>query len=505
MKAVATFAATRLVMAMLCVLTIPAPAQAMQVQNSERGWQVVFVPDGALGEIEVAGPRGVTRLMGLGMPVVDARVLANGEAGAQVHVRYGSSSNFVFTHGWRTDDGGGTWQMIAPPAPWESNEAQDAPQELARTDVVTRTQGQGFDACVFPSQALLENWMQTSPYGAVNVYGGPLWACKDQPHTAAQLVAAAGLGWRFIPTWVGPQSRCWGGPAASSRIFTDTVAARVQGETQGNEAHAWAIAMGLGADAVIYYDLEAYPNDAICRAAARAFVDGYSARLRALGAKPGVYGAPCASYLSDFATLAAPPEAVWIAAWTIPYRYRKAARTTGMPCLDDTLWSQKQRLRQYSGGHAQRWGGMSQNLDASVLDGPVVTLNMTVPTPACGDAHEALDARGGVTLTAGLALTRVLCAGDVDFAHFVLPAGIWWLRALPIDDSADPQVVVSSTFGVSLADDTFGLGAGVTLRAGSAISGVVEVRDAIGKGGPLRRYRLEIVPVRRWLFPLIFG
>jgi hypothetical protein len=273
--------------------------------------------------------------------------------------------------------------LRGPRLPQAQNEA--VPQRrLAQVEgsAVESGKGNAFDTCAPPSLQTLATWWHTSPYTAVNIYGGPVWACKSKPYTPEQVARTAAQGWRLIPTWVGPQSACWiGGNVA--RIPNDLPQAQVLGISDANAAADWMASLGLGAPGnPIYFDLESYPGGGECREAAKAFVDAWVKRVKERGFMAGVYGAPCSSYLGDFATIANPPDAVWIAAWFNDYRFRKGVGTSVSSCLGDLLWANRQRLRQYSGGHNETWGGATLNIDSNVMDGPVVNATCAAPRPA---------------------------------------------------------------------------------------------------------------------------
>src|SRR4029079_12280821 len=91
------------------------------------------------------------------------------------------------------------------------------------------------------------------------------------------------------------------------------------------------------------------------------------------GSLAGVYGSPCTSYLNDLAGVANVPDAVWIAYWQRG-GYDAGASAFGIPCISDSLWVQGQRLRQYTGGHNEEWGGVTLNIDSNVRAGPAATV-----------------------------------------------------------------------------------------------------------------------------------
>jgi hypothetical protein len=219
-----------------------------------------------------------------------------------------------------------------------------------------------------------------SPYIAYNLYigGSALAACS--PLSASFVSQLASQGWKFFPTWVGPQAPCAG---YASSISYDTMTAYSQGIAQADLALDAAYNLGLTdaskSDTVIYYDLEAYnTNNSACRAAANSFISGWTGRLQTRGNVAGAYGASCASAVSDWANLSNVPDIVWIAHW-IYSSYNSSATVWNAVCLDNTLWVNHQRLRQYAGGHDETWGGVTLNIDSDVLDGVVASLSNIVP------------------------------------------------------------------------------------------------------------------------------
>lgn len=306
-----------------------------------------------------------------------------------------------------TSDGGKTWQPLPLPiavsktsksvftrAP-ETKGPQpiggiDGPQIKAANPTVKVAVGQGFDQCEIPGNAALDAWRDSSPYNVVNLYiGGSARACSNRALTYSKVSYMYNNGWTFIPTWVGPQASC---TDYRSRMSPDPAIAYQEGVENATQAMAKMYELGLtdanGRGGVVYYDLEYYVGNTACQNATRSFFEGWNARLHELGALSGVYGASCHYWstnnppqnLSNLASLTNRLDAVWVAKYiSTPYYYNSTVSVWGIAsCFPDSLWAQNQRLRQYTGGHDETWGGYTINIDSNVLQGPVTF-------PAIGD------------------------------------------------------------------------------------------------------------------------
>lgn len=277
-----------------------------------------------------------------------------------------------------------------------------APVMRERTEIFV---GQAFDTCEIPSIWALETWFTESPYRAVNLYiGGAGRYCSNRALSAELLAQLGDIGWKFIPTWVGPQAPCFTGrkPLMSS----DPVTSYAQGVSEATAAIKVATDLGLagpdGSGTIIYYDMEAYASqDPTCDVPVRAFISGWTGELRARGNLSGVYGnAPA---LTGFASITHVPDAVWPARWLYT-SYNANVTVWEVPNLSPTLWSDHQRIWQYAGGHnetwsleapgigdqtanqneesshSETWGGVTLNIDCDVVDGIVAVVKPFVPT-----------------------------------------------------------------------------------------------------------------------------
>ena len=283
----------------------------------------------------------------------------------------------------RTVDGGATWQTVdLPPSRFGSSAAAiDRAMIMEILPGPGNTQiliGQGFDKCEFPTLSQLQAWSGNSPYQAVNLYiGGSSRACANNGLTASFLKQAHQQGWRFIPTWVGPQAPCTG---YLSRMSSDSATAFNQGVAEANLAVERLAALGLTypdkTGSVVYYDIEHYGTNSSCRAAVNSFMNGWVSQLHARGNLAGVYASTlCNTGLSDFLTISNVPDVIWPARWYHSlgsgYYDPDASVWDLGSCLPNTVWSHHQRIRQYEGDHNESWGNVPLRIDSNVLDGIV--------------------------------------------------------------------------------------------------------------------------------------
>ena len=296
-----------------------------------------------------------------------------------------------------TKDKGLTWSEMSTPNPPSSSaldrtkrRTAEPPGKNLAVDLLGTLyfQGQGFDTCEVPTANQLQTWSSSSPYGAVNLYiGGSCRSCANEALSSELLLQAANQGWKFIPTWVGPQSSCFSS-CGGARISNNQETAFQQGIQEADAALAAATRLGLaaadGSGTIIYYDLEAYSSTSTtCRNAAKSFISGWTKQIQEKGSKAGLYGATCGSFLSDFATIENVLDAIWPAYWTYS-TYNSNASVWDLLCFSNSLWSDKQRIRQYAGGHSENWGGSAKRIDSNVIDGIVAahqTSSTHTPTP----------------------------------------------------------------------------------------------------------------------------
>ena len=371
-----------------------------------------------------------------------------------------------------TPDGGATWRSIDLPL----NPSALLPSETFRNDRVTKlnslsnlgnTQaltGQGFDKCEIPTLSQLQSWSGNSPYQAVNLYiGGSSRACENRSLNASFLKQAYQQGWRFIPTWVGPQAPCTGYP---SRISSDVTTAFNQGVAEANLAVERLAELGLTypdkTGSVVYYDIEHYGTNAGCRSVVNSFMNGWVSQLHARGNLAGVYGSTlCNTGLSDFINIANVPDLIWAARWYHNlgqgYYDPQASVWDLGSCLQNGVWADHQRIRQYEGDHNESWGNLSLRIDSNALDGVVAipygffvnrvsrvdaspahaasvrfTISFLEPVTGLGLSDLALTTTG----VTGAAITDLSGSGDTYTVTVATGSGNGTIRLDVIDDDS---------------------------------------------------------------------
>lgn len=245
--------------------------------------------------------------------------------------------------------------------------------------------GLGFDACTAPSSRSMDAWAE-SPYRAVGVYIGGLNRGCSQPNLTASWVSAqTDAGWHLIPTYVGLQAPT---SACGSCAKISASQATAQGTAAASDAVAQAAALGIGPGSPIYNDMEAYTQTSSATAATLAFLEAWTEKLHSLGYVSGVYSSS-ASGIEDLAGQLGSgynlPDQLWFANWN-----GQASSTD--PYVPASGWSQHQRIHQYRGGHDERYGGVTINIDNNYVDGG--TVGIAAPTAANEDPVGSLDLTG---------------------------------------------------------------------------------------------------------------
>ncbi|SEK68078.1 protein of unknown function [Streptacidiphilus jiangxiensis] len=263
--------------------------------------------------------------------------------------------------------------------------------------------GQAFDTCSAPDSALLRAWRQSSPYGALGLYiGGGNRACS-QPHLNRGYVhAAAAMGWRLLPLYVGAQAPCvTDAHARTSRI--SSWKAFGQGQSDGQDAVRAARSLGLAPGSPVYLDMEAYSRDrGKCSLAVLRYTTSWSRAVHAAGYLSGFYSS-ADSGVADLVSLAATgrgpaaewragvdpaeagqyreagltraaqqvgalPDVIWYARWD------HRSSTDGYRALGQSQWAGHHRVHQYVGNTTESHGGRTAMIDRNAVDAPVAVV-----------------------------------------------------------------------------------------------------------------------------------
>lgn len=288
-----------------------------------------------------------------GMPALTVRDAATGEireavpgAGVMITGSYGAGSGELER----------VISEITPVPATHADERRSGDGERSRW--IT---GAGFDTCTAPSLEAMRAWRED--FVAANIYiGGPARACPDGRLSRRWVEAVRAMGWRLIPTYVGPQAPC-----TSQRPRFSGASAAIDGQVSAVDAVSRAVALGLPPRTPIYMDLEAYNRrNASCRQAVVTFLDSWTKGVRALAYTSGVYSS-VGSGIRDLAEAdgISKPTSIWFAHWD-----RKAG-VWGDRLMGDEWWPGHHRIKQYRGDHLEKHGGVRLKIDSDAVDGNV--------------------------------------------------------------------------------------------------------------------------------------
>jgi hypothetical protein len=176
------------------------------------------------------------------------------------------------------------------------------------------------------------------------------------------------MGWTLIPTYVGLQAPC---TSFSHRISPSNAAA--QGASSAKDAISDLTGLGLGAHTPVYFDLEAYSTaKSRCVKAVETFLDAWTVQLHSSGYLSGVYSSAGSGVTNLVQKAGDPsfhePDDIWFAHWN------GKSTTTGDSYVPDALWPHH-RIHQYAGGHNERYGGVTINIDNDAVDADTATAN----------------------------------------------------------------------------------------------------------------------------------
>ena len=270
---------------------------------------------------------------------------------------------------------------LLPTSAAHAEEGAPAPRLASQRQIALATPGDftghGFDQCLAPSQQTMNRWWRASPYSAVGIYiSGDSRACRSQPNLSPTWVATqVARGWRLLPIALGPQASCQPRFPRYADDFTisptprgDYRKARKQGAAEAAKNAADATAYGIGPGSTLWYDLEGFDlGNTRCRESALRFVSSWVTSIKASGYVAGLYSSASSGIkmLDDARRLRpgqfALPDRIWIARWD-------GQANTSTTYIPEDGWRPGGRMKQYRGGHDERWGGATINIDSNFID-----------------------------------------------------------------------------------------------------------------------------------------
>ncbi len=238
--------------------------------------------------------------------------------------------------------------------------------------------GGGFDTCAAPAASVLTRWL-ASPYRAVGIYiGGVNRACSQPNLTAGWITSIQRSGWHYFPIYVGRQATC---VQAGGDALINPKKAAAQGKAAAVDAANQAGSLGIPHGTPIIYDMEAYAG---CGSQVVTFLGSWDAELQALKYRAAVYES--FTNIGDLVKAGqtmTEPDVIHYADWD----GKATTRSSYMPA---SMWTKHQRIHQYQGGHNERWGGVTVDIDNDQLD-----------TVLGGAGAAAGPARGGFRIAVG--------------------------------------------------------------------------------------------------------
>ncbi len=231
----------------------------------------------------------------------------------------------------------------------------------------------GFDKCTAATAAQMQTWWDNSPFTDANIYlAGRNRGCTQPQLTAAWVNQVSAMGWGLIPTVVGYQAPC-SVSTNSQKHSPDPAIAETQGREEADIATAAAVNLGFAPGTILYYDMERYDETSAtpgCRDSVKAFLKGWTDRVKELGYISGVYGSPT-NAVGDWINIPAASrmDAIWMARWDnvqSVWQYNSPS-----PAIPTNFWSNHQRIKQWQAPHNETWGGVTFNIDGNLADAPV--------------------------------------------------------------------------------------------------------------------------------------
>lgn len=359
----------------------------------------------------------------------------------------------------KSDNSGLTWEEVSLPGGIKqvsqrfNNQEQSIESSLEPKSPgiqagmwVQNYTGHAFDKCEIPTLSQLQTWYNHSPYRAVNLYiGGISRFCTNAPLTASYIQSIYRQGWKLIPTWVGHQAPC----TNFKYPFPYNVAQAYQyGVNNANQANARMKDLNLsnpdGSGSIVYLDLEHFGYTPSCSAAARAYLEGWTARMTQLGITTGLYSTTSTITNNQFFNVGNQFEAVWAAEWYQNPGFRPNQTVWNLRYLSNIHWPNYQRIVQYSGGHTQTWGGLSMDIDSNVAEGKVAVPYGADLTPPVTTAtlHGTFGQGDWYNVPVRITLTATDNSVGVRHTYYKIGDGVWHLYTAPFLVSGGSMMTV---------------------------------------------------------------
>ncbi len=313
--------------------------------------------------------------------------------------------------------------------------ALSAPAYAANPVTPGNYTGLGFDQCEAPSQSAMSAWRTSSPYRAAGIYiSGDSRACRRQTNLTPTWVARQLKGgWHLLPITLGPQASCTTRARylQQVRINPSTTSgyqkARLQGQAEAKKAIAVATRLGIVPGSTIFYDLEAFNTgtSTACTNSALWFVNSWTRQLHAAGYASGYYSSAASGIrMLDDARVRTGnsivlPDQIWIADWD-------GRANTSSSYVRSDGWMPYGRLKQYRGGHNEKHGGVTINIDTNYLNLrtpklPGASVPAPPPEPDPAPAYTGTSTADARCTTASISKTAYRTTSAKQGASLVVP------------------------------------------------------------------------------------